>query len=84
MLRIVSDWEQSGKSKKQYCRENGIAYTKFHYWFSRSKEDLSGPGRFIPLEGPSGKAGIEVIYPNGVRLRVDGDLGLLSRLIHLY
>ena len=84
MLRMVSDWDQSGMSKKQYCRENGISYPKFHYWFSRSKEDLPGRGRFIALEGPCGKGNIEVIYPNGVRLRVDGDLGLLSGLIHLY
>lgn len=84
MLDMVADWQRSGKSKKQYCRENGIAYSKFHYWSSRSKEDFSGPGRFIPLEGPVDKDGIEVIYPNGVRLKVDADLALLSRLIHLY
>ena len=84
MLGMVADWQRSGKSKKQYCREKGIAYSKFHYWSSRSKEGLSGPGRFIRLEEPVGKPGIELIYPNGVRLKVEGDLALLSGLIHLY
>lgn len=84
MLDMVADWQLSGKSKKQYCRDNDIVYSKFHYWFSRSKDGLPGPARFVALEQPTGKGNIEVIYPNGVRLKVDGDLGLLSRLIHLY
>ena len=29
MLDMVADWQRSGKSKKQYCREKGIAYSKF-------------------------------------------------------
>ena len=86
MLRMVSDWERSGRSKKQYCRENGIAYSKFRYWSARSREGLTGPVGSVALERPPVKEGIEVIYPNGVRLglRAGGDLGLLSRLIHLY
>jgi len=84
MLGMVADWQRSGKSKKQYCRENGIAYSKFHYWFSRSKDGFPGPVGFVALEQPTGKDGIEVIYPNGVRLKVDADLALLPRLIHLY
>lgn len=71
MLGMVADWQCSGKSKKRYCHENDIAYSKFHYWSSRSKEVPFGPGRFIPSEGPSGKDGIEVIYPNGGRLKVE-------------
>jgi hypothetical protein len=61
MLGMVTDWQRSGKSKKQYCHDNGISYSKFHYWFSRSREDLPGPGMFIPLEEPPGKDVIEVI-----------------------
>jgi len=38
MLSMIADWQQSGKSKKAYCVENGISEATFYYWFSRSKE----------------------------------------------
>ena len=84
MFRMVSDWRASGKSKKQYCREMGMAYSKFRYWCALSKGDTVVPRGFVPLDAPPGRGPVEVVYPNGVRLRVDSDLGLLSRLIHLY
>src|SRR5690606_11821238 len=47
MLSMIADWQQSGKSKKAYCSENGINEATFYYWFSRSKEDGAASGRFI-------------------------------------
>ncbi|WP_432713016.1 IS66 family insertion sequence element accessory protein TnpA [Pedobacter sp.] len=84
MIAMIEDWRSSGKSKKQYCLEKGINAAKFYYWYSRSKETESTPGVFIPIEKRSGTREIEVFYPNGVKLKVDGDLLLLSQLIHLY
>lgn len=84
MLSMIADWQQSGKSKKAYCAEKGITETTFYYWFSRSKENDSSIGSFITI-GKSGRTSeVEVIYPNGVRIKADTDLGLLSRLIRLY
>lgn len=84
MLSMIADWQQSGKSKKVYCAENGINEATFYYWFSRSKENDSATGSFITI-GKSGRnSEVEVIYPNGVRIKADTDLGLLSQLIRLY
>ncbi|MGJ1242111.1 IS66 family insertion sequence element accessory protein TnpA [Sphingobacterium siyangense] len=44
MLSMIADWQQSGKSKKAYCTENGIKEATFYYWFSRSKENESTGG----------------------------------------
>lgn len=84
MLTMIEDWRTSGKSKKQYCMVKGINEATFYYWFSRSKEAALATGNFIPVEKASGRSEIEVIYPNGVRLKVANELGLLSQLIHLY
>lgn len=84
MLAMIEDWRSSGSSKKQYCLENGINEAKFYYWYSRLSEKESHHGRFIPIEKSSGAREIELFYPNGVKLKVNGDLLLLAQLIRLY
>lgn len=83
MLLMVSEWKASGKSKKQYCEENGLNYAKFQYWINRSKDESVSLGSFIPLEEPSQRPQVEIIYPNGVCVKVEADLGLVSQLIRL-
>lgn len=83
-MAMIEDWRSSGKSKKGYCLENGINEAKFYYWYSRSKETENPTPGFIPIQKASIVREIEVVYPNGVKLKVNGDLSLLSQLIHLY
>jgi len=84
MLSIISDWQQSGKSKKAYCAENGINEAKFYYWISRIKESDKSVVGFLTIDKSNKSSDIEIIYPNGVRIKVVNDLGLLSQLIRLY
>ncbi|WP_293938806.1 IS66 family insertion sequence element accessory protein TnpA [Sphingobacterium sp. UBA5996] len=78
MLSMISNWRFSGKSKKTYCAENGINEVTFYYWFSRSKEKDGASGSFTPIDR-SVRREIEMIYPNGVVLKLESDLGLLSQ-----
>lgn len=84
MLCMIADWQESGKSKKAYCAENGINEATFYYWFSRSKETDSARGGFIAIGKAGRTSDVEVIYPNGVRIKVENDLGFISQLIRLY
>lgn len=84
MLSMIADWQQSGVSKKRYCEENGINHSKFCYWFSRSKENDTASGSFIAIDKAARNSEVEVIYPNGVRIKANTDLDLLSQLIRLY
>ncbi|MGE8422145.1 IS66 family insertion sequence element accessory protein TnpA [Sphingobacterium thalpophilum] len=84
MFAMIADWQRSGMSKKRYCAENGINEATFYYWFSLSKENDTSRGGFIAMDKTCGKGDVEVIYPNGVRIKVGTDLGLLSQLILLY
>ncbi|WP_270089285.1 IS66 family insertion sequence element accessory protein TnpA [Sphingobacterium sp. SYP-B4668] len=84
MLSMIADWQQSGKSKKAYCAEHGINEAKFYYWLSRIKESDKSAVGFLTIDKASKNSDIEIIYPNGVRIKVEKDLGLLSQLIRLY
>jgi hypothetical protein len=84
MLSMIADWQQSGKSKKAYCVENGINEATFYYWFSRSKENDMTSGNFITIDKVVRKSDVEIIYPNGVRIKIENNLALLSQLIRLY
>ena len=83
MLSMIADWQQSGKSKKEYYQEKGISEATF-YLLSRSKEENTSNGSFIAIDKTVKKNDIEVIYPNGVRINAGSDLVLLSQLIRLY
>ena len=84
MLSMIADWQQSGKSKMAYCAENGINAAKFYYWISRIKESDKSAVGFLTIDKARKNSDIEIIYPNGVRIKVENDLGLLSQLIRLY
>ena len=80
----VKSWRESGLKKKEYCQQRGISESTFSYWITRINKSK---GRaFIPLlpaEGINDSA-IEVIYPNGVRVKVSAaHLKTISALIHL-
>jgi len=64
--------------------EKGINEATFYYWFSRIKENDTARGSFVTIDKMSRKSEIEVIYPNGVRVKVENDLAPLSQLIRLY
>lgn len=80
---MITDWRKSGKSKRLYCREHGINPSTFYYWFSRVKKEEEEAVGFVTIEKPVPNKTIEITYPNGVRLRVENDLALVSQLIHL-
>ena len=42
--RILSDWKQSGMSKKKFAEERGLKYCTFVGWFQGSKKGISTPG----------------------------------------
>ncbi|MGJ1242399.1 IS66 family insertion sequence element accessory protein TnpA [Sphingobacterium siyangense] len=84
MLSMITDWHQSGKSKKACCAENGIKEATFYYWFSRIKETDTAGCSFITIDKAPRNGDVEIIYPNGVRIKAENDLALLSQLIRLY
>ena len=71
MLTMIADWQHRGRIKKAYCMENGINKANFYYWLSCSKENDTSSGSFITIDKAARKNDIEVIYPNGVRIKIE-------------
>lgn len=85
MRHLVQQWQESGLTQKVYCEKIGIKRTTFANWVKRSKEK---PGQgFVAVTPPcqAVSEGIEIIYPNGVRLKVSpAHLPVLSELIRVF
>lgn len=86
MLSQVEAWQHSGLTQRSYCDQVGIKLATFNYWVQKSKrqEDLSG---FIEIKKSPDilENNYEVIYPNGVIVRLEtNNLKELSALVNLY
>lgn len=67
---IITSWQQSGQSQKQYCIQNNIAYHVFHYWYKVYRQaQLGGSGSFVTLNiAPQPQANIEIKLTDGKRI----------------
>ena len=89
--QIHEEWRQSGLSVQQYCENIGIREGRFYYWKAKLKaESLPAVyGGFVPVKmsgkspvrvcspnGGGSSALCEVVYPNGVTVRVTSDMTL--------
>lgn len=85
MFAVVEDWKASGLSQKAFSALHEINIATLGYWVAKFKESAFATNGFVELrEGCSNKEyQIEVIYPTGVRLKVDRDLALIAQLIRL-
>jgi hypothetical protein len=77
MFKAISRWRQSGLNQKAWCEKNNLAYSSFHYWYRRYRNEVepqSGEepdGQFVPLQvEPSPAIGnwCEVLLPEGKKL----------------
>ncbi len=85
MRLSVQQWKESGLTQKAYCEKIGIKRTTFANWVGRSKEKPANGFITItpPIEPISDS--IEIIYPNGVRLKTTSfPIHILSELIHTW
>ena len=91
MQELVDLFHKSGKSQKAFSREHGIGDKKFNYWVRKLSQEGKTSSGFITVAGTGNSAGssgaqpVEILYPNGVKVKASGaDLSLLRQLIHLY
>ncbi len=86
---IYTEWQESGQSVRTYAASIGMKEAKFYYWQSRLKKSpcvqvAKKTGGFVqmkPAEHPpmmthQVPALCEVVYSNGVTVRITSDLSL--------
>ena len=70
----IAAQQQSGKSVKQFCKEQGLTECSFYAWRKRVQEN--GPVRFALVERSAqrrertAEAAVEVVLATGERLRI--------------
>ncbi len=89
MTRLVLEYETSGRTQKSFSESKGIGFHKFNYWYRKLQREATSPGGFHKIEShaprPVRDCRAELVYPNGVVLRLDSaDPDLVSRLVRLY
>lgn len=84
MLALVDQWRASGLSQKDFCLQQNLKMYTFRYWVKCSRQTDARPGFREVAVGSSNSQKMEVVYPNGVKVCVAGDLSLVASLIHLY
>ncbi|MCC9043298.1 IS66 family insertion sequence element accessory protein TnpB [Myroides sp. M-43] len=89
MYSHVEDWQVSGLTQTRYCENVGIKLATFSYWVVKYKAASiqSVDSNFITVKKDPIASSIqeyEIMYPNGVKLRVHTDnLSELYSLVNL-
>jgi len=85
MFRLVEQYRVSGLSAKSFARANNISASTMGYWIRKKKSLEKGSG-FVEIFGnTSGPMEVELIFPNGVQLRMNGgDPALITKLVQMH
>ena len=95
MYSLVKRWQAGTASKTDFCKSEQINIHTFTYWvkkynlFTEEEKPKSKSEKFISLRVTAPKRldqqGLELYYPNGLRLRLEGqpDLAYLESLIRI-
>jgi len=83
MYPLLSQYEDSGLSKKEFCKQQGLNQATFWYWWQKYQK--SGSEKFVELEGlPLDSGRVEI---NIGRVRVEFDrlppVGYLRNLLQI-
>ena len=71
MLSMITGWQGSGLSQKQYCIAHNIRYHIFHYWYKRFRAQASASpsASFIAIQAaPAASGHIELFFAEGKRI----------------
>jgi hypothetical protein len=92
MLQLIEEWKQSGESQISFCKSKNVYLHIFHYWLKRYKDQfrpVTTGKAFIPVTIPMNEKtssnGIEIYYPNGVRIVLpkNSDLSMVRTFIKM-
>ncbi len=74
---LIEKWQAGRLTQKDFCKQEAIAYSGFHYWFKKFREEKKLPpsaGEFIPIHVTHSRAkvsqpaGVELVMPDGRRV----------------
>jgi len=85
MYRLIEEQQAGNQTATSFCQQRGIKLGTFNYWLRKKKQDVEPSSSFIAIDTNAATQGeAELIYPNGVRLRLENfDAHKIRQLINL-
>jgi transposase-like protein len=81
---VLQKWQQSGQSVATFCRSHRISIPSLYAWRKKLQVKPRPAPKFLPVHiTPSPSALIEILLPNGLRLKApcDIDASRLAKLV---
>jgi transposase-like protein len=66
----IADWQRSGLSQSEFCRQGNLNKNTFGYWLRRARKEGVLEGTFVKVGGASSATAIELRLSNGAELRI--------------
>jgi hypothetical protein len=96
MFAVIEKYLTSGLQRREFCEQESITYSTFHWWFHQYRKHNSThkttPKEFVRVNNPSSpsiplesQSACVVEYPNGVVLRfsVPMDVDTIAQLVNI-
>ena len=70
MFAVIEEWQRSKLSQKQYCRDHGLGYHIFHYWYRKYRGLQATPATsgFVQIKPVTAGPFAEFCFPGGSRV----------------
>jgi|ERR1035438_2351318 hypothetical protein len=84
----LKSWKESGKSKSQFCKDTGLVYHCFLYWY-RKKPLPEEENQFLQVQVKEEENApseiFSLVYPNGCVLKIHQqiDVAIMAQLLRL-
>lgn len=86
MFALIEEFESSDLNGIDFCKTKGLVSSTFYYWKKKKARGEFGSGGFVAINPkPATDGTLELIYPNGIRLRLEASqFTLIGKLLRLY
>ena len=78
----INNWQQSGKSQRQFCTDNQLSYSTFCYWRTKFSQTNKPDRKWLPVKVTAASS-VSVILPSGIRIETSAET-LLALLPGFY
>lgn len=87
MFALIDEFQIGDLNGRDFCKVKGLVPSTFYYWKKKKAQIDTGSSTGFVTIGPNPMmdGNLELIYPNGIRLRLEtSQFSLIGKLLRLY
>lgn len=87
MFALIDEFQIGDLNGRDFCAVKGLVPSTFYYWKKKkARMDTGSSAGFVTIgPNPVMDGNLELIYPNGIRLRLEASqFSLIGKLLRLY